>query len=77
MKYYVNLYSPGSTATGSAITDFFKSIEMPTLSTDARNLFNTAFTIEEMISALQSFPNGKALALSSFRTEVKKKCMQM
>lgn len=49
MKYYVNVYSSRSTATDSAITDFFKSIEMPTLSADARNLFDTAFAVEEMI----------------------------
>lgn len=69
MKYYVNVYSSRSTATDSAITDFFKSIEMPTLSADARNLFDTAFAVEEIITALNSFPNGKALAP---RTKVKK-----
>ncbi len=66
MEYYTQLYFSRFTATDSEIEDFLHSIQMPSLCIDARNELDTEITLEEIISALNYFPNGKAPGPDSF-----------
>ncbi len=58
----------------SEITDFLDTIDTPKLSEDARSDLDKEFTLDEILKAIKSFPNGKASGPAGFCIELYKAC---
>ena len=72
-EFYSKLYSSKRDATHSDLANFFDSLETPKLSDAAREDIDSDFTLEEIISAIKSFPSGKACGPDGFSCEFYKK----
>ncbi len=69
-EYYEQLYT--SRARGD-ISDWLGPLNLPKLSDDARDALNSNITIQEIVDAIKSFPNGKAARPDGFGIELYKK----
>uniref|UniRef100_A0A669DW20 Reverse transcriptase domain-containing protein n=1 Tax=Oreochromis niloticus TaxID=8128 RepID=A0A669DW20_ORENI len=68
-SFYSQLYTSGTTATVTEITNFLNALDIPTLSDVARGSLDADFTLEEIRIAICSFPNGKACGPDGFGIE--------
>lgn len=69
-KYYEELYT--SKAKGNA-SDWLGRLKLPKLSEAAREALNSDITMQEILDAIKSFPNGKAAGPDGFGIELYKK----
>lgn len=67
--YYNDLYASKSSSSKYAILDFLNKLDMPKLSEAAKLQLDADFTLEEIKTAIRSFPNGKACGPDGFGIE--------
>lgn len=68
-EFYQELYSSQSSVDSSDITKFLRSLGLPKISEEARENLNLDITLEEVLTAIKSFPNGKAAGQDGFGIE--------
>ena len=67
--FYSHLYTSRSTASDTEIANFLDALEIPSLDDDARQVLDGCFTLDEIKTAIRSFPNGKACGPDGFGIE--------
>uniref|UniRef100_A0A3B3E0S0 Reverse transcriptase domain-containing protein n=1 Tax=Oryzias melastigma TaxID=30732 RepID=A0A3B3E0S0_ORYME len=72
-EFYCDLYSCKHKVTQSNLDNFFDSLFLPKLSDTARDHLNSDFTLQELVTAIKSFPSGKAAGPDGFGSEFYKK----
>ena len=72
-EFYSELYSSKCGASRPDLNAFFDALETPRLSDAAREDLDSEFTLEEVTSAIKSFPSGKAAGPDGFGAEFYKK----
>lgn len=65
-EFYQEFYSSQSTVDSVDITKFLRSLGLSKISEDARENLNSDITLEEVFTAIRSFPNGKAAGPDGF-----------
>lgn len=68
-EFYQELYSSQSSVDSLDITNFLRSLGLPKISEDAKENLNSDITLEEVSTAIRSFPNGKAAGPDGFCIE--------
>ncbi len=71
-EFYSELYTSSNETTHNHLMFFLDSLETPELSDTAWDELNSNFTLEEIVSAIKSFPAGKAPGL--FRIQLRNFC---
>ncbi len=67
--FYSELYTSSNETTHSDLMVFLDSLETPKLNDTARAELDSDFTLEEIVSAIKSFPTGKAAGPDGFSSE--------
>lgn len=73
--YFNQLYTSKSNPTDSARGEFFDALNIPTLNESAKIDLDSDLTLEEIKTAIHSFPNGKVCGPDGFGIEFYKKNM--
>uniref|UniRef100_A0AAQ5XLH4 Reverse transcriptase domain-containing protein n=1 Tax=Amphiprion ocellaris TaxID=80972 RepID=A0AAQ5XLH4_AMPOC len=72
-EFYRELYSSKHTVTKSDFDHFFETLTLPKLSDAAKKYLDSDFTLQEITTAIKSFPSNKAAGPDGFSAEFYKK----
>ena len=73
LEFFSQLYTSKSNPTDSDLDHFFNTLNIPTLNEAAKLELDSDLTLEEIKTAIRSFPNGKACGPDGFGIEFYKK----
>lgn len=73
MEFFVDLYESKTSVSSEVISDFLRLLSLPKLSEADQEILNAGITIQELMDAINAFPNGKAPGPDGFSFEFYKK----
>uniref|UniRef100_A0A9J8AIQ2 Reverse transcriptase domain-containing protein n=1 Tax=Cyprinus carpio carpio TaxID=630221 RepID=A0A9J8AIQ2_CYPCA len=73
MEFFADLYKSKTSVSSEVISDFLRSLSLPKLSEADQEILNADITIQELMDAINAFPNGKAPGPDGFSFEFYKK----
>jgi hypothetical protein len=73
MEFFADLYESKTSVSSEAISDFLRSLSLPQLSEADQEILNYDITIQEIMDAINAFPNGKSPGPDGFSFEFYKK----